>query len=70
MVKLISNFKVLDCNKDFACGHMQTLEMQVVFVIFPKNNKGIRLQTFAIKTDLAFLKLAPSLSYSGASFLQ
>jgi len=26
--------------------------------------------TLAIKTDLAFLKLAPSLSYSGASFLQ
>jgi hypothetical protein len=28
------------------------------------------MQTFAIMTDLAFLKLAPSFSYSGASFLQ
>lgn len=27
-------------------------------------------QTLAIKTDLAFLKLAASFSYSGASFLQ
>lgn len=26
--------------------------------------------TFPIKTDFAFLKLAPSFSYSGASFLQ
>jgi len=26
--------------------------------------------TFPIKTDLAFLKLLPSFSYSGASFLQ
>lgn len=30
----------------------------------------LKILTFPIKTDLAFLKLEPSLSYSGASFLQ
>lgn len=36
-----------------------------------KNILGIEIgPTFPIKTDFAFLKLAPSFSYSGASFLQ